>query len=309
MRSWGRHIKYSGVGIIMNIRLTNILSMQNIAKNNQERRLINILLGKNSAGKDRDIFVKSSNMNIYSGIYTANVNKKAGYISKDILALINNDISSIRSEGDVHFLRGGGSFTTDQIPPIDKTGLKEVKAENNCMDFGTNNYFKYISKDGKEHYLYTDNHATGSIFSEFLRGEPFDETLSRYSRFWNYLAMAKDLVYMAETFSWNEMKGFLDEAGIHQGFFTVKMGDHEAARFYSKAENGAMLYSQERYDIQYKSIASTGGLFFKYEPGSVFKIGGDEYVLSENHTLDIPYGADVFDIGYPSNYKYGVKID
>ena len=25
-----------------------------------------------------------------------------------------------------------------------------------------------------------------------------------------------------------------------------------------------------------------------YEPGSVFKLNGKEYVLSENHTLDIP---------------------
>lgn len=37
-----------------------------------------------------------------------------------------------------------------------------------------------------------------------------------------------------------------------------------------------------------------------YEPGSVFKLNGKEYVLSENHTLDIPYGEDLWCLEYPS---------
>ena len=40
-------------------------------------------------------------------------------------------------------------------------------------------------------------------------------------------------------------------------------------------------------------------VFRDYEPGSVFKIGGKEYVLNEDRKLDIPYGADIYDIEYP----------
>lgn len=36
---------------------------------------------------------------------------------------------------------------------------------------------------------------------------------------------------------------------------------------------------------------------------------GKEYVLSENHTLDIPYGEDLWCLESTSNYRYGEKID
>ncbi len=41
----------------------------------------------------------------------------------------------------------------------------------------------------------------------------------------------------------------------------------------------------------------------KYAVGSVFVIGGKEYILDENKKLDIPYGADIYDIKYPMMEK------
>ena len=60
--------------------------------------------------------------------------------------------------------------------------------------------------------------------------------------------------------------------------------------------------------------AATAGEATEYqlmndEPGSVFKLNGKEYVLSENHTLDIPYGEDLWCLESTSNYRYGEKID
>ena len=40
-------------------------------------------------------------------------------------------------------------------------------------------------------------------------------------------------------------------------------------------------------------------IFRDYEPGSVFRVGGEEYVLSEDRKLDIPYGADIYDVKWP----------
>lgn len=293
----------------MNVRMTNLPLAHKMDSTNPEKQLINILLGKNSTPKKRDVFVRSSNEDIYFGNYTANSGKKANYISKDILTLINNNNSCVQWEGNVCFLRDGRTFTMDQIPPIDTSGLKEIKAENNCIDFGKNQYFKYVSGDGKEHYLYTNDHGPGSIFSESLRGAPYDGTLERYSMFWNYIGTAKDTVYIAERFPLSEVEAYLKEAGIQPGFFTVKMGDTETTRFYTTYKYTNPVITQERYDVKYESLTKTGGILCKYEPGSVFKIKGKEYVLSENHTLDIPYGEDIYDMEYPSNYRFGVKID
>lgn len=293
----------------MKVRVTNLLSTQKIRNKNSEKRLINILLGKKSTQTKRDVFVRSNNEDICFSTYTVNSGKKTKYISTDILTLINNNHSYVQSEGNVHFLRDGRTFTSDQIPPINTSGLKEIKAENNCIDFGKNQYFKYVSGDGKEHYLYTNNHGPESIFSEFLRGAPYDGTLERYSMFWNYIGTAKDTVYIAERFPLSEVKAYLEEAGIQPGFFTVKMGDTETTRFYSTGKNSNVVFTQERYNELYESLTKNGGILCKYEPGSVFRIKGKAYVLSENHTLDIPYGEDIYDFEYPDNYRYGVKID
>lgn len=100
----------------------------------------------------------------------------------------------------------------------------------------------------------------------------------------------------------------MSEAGVSYGFFTVKMGDREATQFYSATETTSPIQSKERYDIRYQHLTSGGVLLDEYEPGSVFKIGDKEYVLSENHTLDIPYGEDIYNLQYPSNYRFGEKI-
>ena len=71
-------------------------------------------------------------------------------------------------------------------------------------------------------------------------------------------------------------------------------GNREATQYYTKSENTSAIQSKARYDSKYEHITSTGYQLMNYEPGSVFKLNGKEYVLSENHTLDIPYGEDLW---------------
>ena len=101
----------------------------------------------------------------------------------------------------------------------------------------------------------------------------------------------------------------MEKAGIKNGFFTVKMGDREATQFYSATKTTSPIQSKERYDARYKNLTSGGILLDEYEAGDIFKIGNKEYVLSESHTLDIPYGEDIYNIEYPSNYKFGKKVE
>lgn len=278
--------------------------------NDQKQLLINVLLEKkNVGGKKRDSFIRGGSET--AGIYTADLGNKTKYISNDMLSFINNNMSAVQIEGDEYIICNGIRYGIDQIPPVDVSNTKEVKAGDNYIDFGKNQYFKYISNDGKEHYLYTKNGSIGSIFSESLRGAPFDRSLERYARFWNYLSMAKgeEISFLTLEFPLKEVQGYLDQANIQPGFFTIKMGIRETTRFYSTSKNGVLVYSKERYDEHYESLTSGGNLLCKYEPGSVFRIKGKEYVLKEDHNLDIPYGEDIYDLEYPRNYWYGVKMD
>ena len=273
----------------------------------RRQSLANIMCNQQSVTQSRkkDLFVRNTMYD--TGIYTASAGKRNKMISNSILSAMNNDISKVRKQGDIYECEGT-FFTAEQIPKISGTSLNEIKAEDNIIDFGKNKYFKYVSRDGQEHCLYTDNKGIGAIVSEIMRGEPYDPVLERYASFWNYM-MTKDPVYVQLSYSDEEIRGYMENAGIKNGFFTVKMGDREATQFYSATKTTSPIQSKERYDARYKNLTSGGILLDEYEAGDIFKIGNKEYVLSESHTLDIPYGADIYNIEYPSNYKFGKKVE
>mgnify|MGYP004482377959 CR=1 FL=1 len=273
----------------------------------RRQSLANIMCNQQSVTQSRkkDLFVRNTMYD--TGIYTASAGKRNKMISNSILSAMNNDISKVRKQGDIYECEGT-FFTAEQIPKISGTSLNEIKAEDNIIDFGKNKYFKYVSRDGQEHCLYTDNKGIGAIVSEIMRGEPYDPVLERYASFWNYM-MTKDPVYVQLSYSDEEIRGYMENAGIKNGFFTVKMGDREATQFYSATKTTSPIQSKERYDARYKNLTSGGILLDEYEAGDIFKIGNKEYVLSESHTLDIPYGEDIYNIEYPSNYKFGKKVE
>lgn len=276
---------------------------------NQRQDMLHALFDKKSTSGNlgRDTFTRSTDIPNSENSYPAYMRCRSERISNTILSIMNSDISKVKKSGDV-FECGGIWFTADQIPKIDSDSLSEVMAENNVLDFGRNKYFKYVSSDGREHSLYTDNKGIGSIVSEIMRGEPYDAVLENYARFWNYL-MTEDPVYIGLNYSDEQIRNYMSEAGVSYGFFTIKMGDREATQFYSATKNTSPIQSKERYDMRYQNLTSGGVLLDEYEPGSVFKIGNKEYVLSEHHTLDIPYGEDIYSLQYPANYRFGEKID
>ena len=74
-------------------------------------------------------------------------------------------------------------------------------------------------------------------------------------------------------------------------------------------QNDLVILYLGTYNARYKNLTSGGILLDEYEAGDIFKIGDKEYILSENHTLDIPYGEDIYNLEYPSNYKFGKKVE
>ena len=252
-----------------------------------------------------DTFERSTNK--YDTIKTYTRNDTLKFISYCLLDIMNSDISRVEKRGNLYYC-DGVSFTANQIPKINISDLNEIKADNNVLNFGKENYFKYISNTGKEYCLYAGKGSIGTVFSEYLRGEPYDLTREKYAGFWNYI-MQDDPVYIGLSYSDKEIREYLDEAGLKNGFFTIKMGDRCATHFYSASESRGPIHSKQRYDIRYSSLVNDGYLLNLYEPGSIFKVDGKEYTLSENHTLDIPYGEDIYKLEYPSNYRFGKKIE
>lgn len=291
----------------MNINVSVCNSNRLFQSMSRKRSLVNALLNEQDVAQSgkKDLFVRSEAYD--AGIYTNLVGQRKTMISNSILSVMNNNISKICKHGNMYECEGT-YFTADQIPKINGNSLNEIKAEDNTVNFGKNNYFKYISANGKEHLLYTDDKGIGAIVSEIMRGEPYDLELERYAGFWNYM-MTKDPVYVGLSYSDEEIRSYMDNAGIKNGFFTVKMGNREATQFYSATKTTSPIQSKERYDSHYQSITSGGILLDEYEAGSIFKIGDKEYALSESHTLDIPYGEDIFNMEYPSNYKFGKKVE
>lgn len=208
-----------------------------------------------------DLYVRGNNSVAYSEIYSSFASEKNSYISDLLLLVINNDSSKVRKHGETYEV-AGVRFTADQIPKIDTNKLLEIKACNNIIDFGQNHYFKYVSSDGKEHALFTNDKGVGVPYSEHMRGAEHDAVAQRYTHFWRYM-MNDDPVYVGLTYSNDDIDEFMKHAGIENGFFTVRMGNREATQYYTK---------------------------------------------SENHTLDIPYGEDLWCLEYPLNYRFWEKL-
>lgn len=193
----------------------------------------------------------------------------------------------------------GFYFKKESIPPINQKNLMEVKAENNVISFGMHKYFKYVSKDGKEHYMQSGRAGFGAVLTEYMRGVVYDKQAYHYMDFWNDMMNITGPDLPGRNFEYEEVENYMEEAGIKPGFFTVKMKEESRTLFYSQNKISRMIEKKEDYDHEYDVITQKGRFFHDYEPGTVFKINGNEYTLKEDYTLDIPYGEDIFNIEYP----------
>ena len=135
------------------------------------------------------------------------------------------------------------------------------------------------------------------MMSESVKGISKNREAEKYVDFWDYM-MSEDPVYIGLSFSKEEIKEYLSEAGIEPGFVTIKMGDKVATQYYSQTKTLGMIQSKERYDIKYNALTSGTSGLTEFAPGSIGKVGGVEYTIDENHHINIPYGVDIYDMEY-----------
>lgn len=223
-----------------------------------------------------------------------------GFISQEMVDKLNNG-AWYGVKGKVYTL-DGMKFSKESIPPMDGSKLNEVKAKDNIISFGKYDYFKYVSKAGREYYMHTGGSGGtgfGVVYTETMRGSVYDEQAWRYISFWNGMMCATGPDVPGKEYSRSEAASFLEEANVQPGFFTVNMKGSSKTFYYTKAKYSRMVESKEDYDNQYDNLTRQTHFLSAYEPGSIFKIGEREYVLSENHILDIPYGEDIYAMEWP----------
>ena len=113
------------------------------------------------------------------------------------------------------------------------------------------------------------------------------------------MRLTQNPTFMGLTYSAEDTRNRLHSAGIQKGSFQVSVGDHTATQFLSEGKNAAAVYSKAYYDDQYYNYVKSGGICRDYEPGDVFKIDGEEYTVTADRKLDVPYGADIWNIEWP----------
>jgi len=296
------YVNFRTENIIRQIDMENIQSGK--AKNTQNR----LKPDKNFFGMDAVSFNTKFAGSFELMTYQKNsvsIDIVQGFLPWDIVDKLNDGVRlGIRGDIYTYDYDSGLHFSAKSIPPLSRLNPKEVKAENNVISFGDYPYFKYVSKGGQEYYMHSGSTGFGAASSEELRGVEYSKEAFRYISFWNKMMVVTGPNLPGGEFTRNDVKEYLEDAGIQPGFFTVNMKEESKVLFYSQGEYTSMVIRKSDYDILYNNLTRpcnefTSNLLSAYEPGSIIKVSGKEYILSESHTLDLPYGADIYDMKFP----------
>lgn len=283
------------------------VSRNNTLENIKKDEKLSCISGKRTYRRTtsaKDLYVKSSTLMGSSCVYTRHKDIALQY-SAAILGIINfhyDDIHARHNETLNSFFIGGAEYLKRNIPKINPSWCSEIKATNNVVVFNSGEYYKYTDKNGEMHIFSCRNNHLGQPYSDQISGRQNSNTYN-IGRFWRMLST--NGTYLSMYYLHDEQRQYLNDAGINKGFFSVKMGSLRKEYFYSSGSSGVAI-SVQRYKDRYKMLTQSGCPFLKRtEPGTAISIGAKEYLVKLDHTLDIPYGEDIFDIELP---KYTEKI-
>ncbi len=271
-------------------------AVNSIMNPNRNQNLLDLLANKRNAVNkgQRDLFIRSGDRVGEIGLYTASAPKMARKVSDAVLDMINFEYMAC--ETDTGFIFGGVEYYNEDIPSISLDKCLKAEAENNAIVFHTGKYYQFTDEAGKTHILTCSYGRMMQPNSDTSRGVVDDKSFE-IGRFWNMLST--NGTFLGLYYSQETERKLLNDAGIKDGFFSVQVGDNKQDYFYSNGNAGTAVL-KSRYDNTYQMYMTQNEIIFRdYEPGSVFRVGGEEYVLSEDRKLDIPYGADIYDVKWP----------
>lgn len=250
------------------------------------------VLGFPNLGRDSYIPGENSVYEIYVRKTVA-----SGKFSQAIVDIINFEIGSFVEDG-TGFTIDGVKYLRKDMPSVSLDRCKEIKAENNEIVFERGKYYKFQDREGTYHVLDCRGNSVSQPYSEQTMKKQNEES-HQMGKFWGCIGC--EGVYGSKYYSDEEQKKILNAAGIKDGFFSVQVGEKRQELFLSNGAAGTVV-SRRRYDGTYNMFMNTN-ILDDYAVGSVFVIGGKEYILDEHKKLDIPYGADIYDVKFPMREK------
>ena len=299
----------------MNIHFNS--NKMNINWNNtklaNQQKLVSTLFG-NKNGKSSGVLNQSLDGDVYSKgvektdyIYTAK-GRTSGRCSaeemvKDIERVAKNGYSwSV--DGDTFTLGNTGKSCSlkELQKALNYDNPKTMEVKDNTISFEGTSYYKFTDDSGKEHKVLALAGVLTDIFGDY------DKEAVEYSNFWNNISR-KNTTLLGMSYSYADVRSRLSNLGIKTGFFNINIGTEKQTQFFSQGKYTSPVYSREQYDYEYYNHIKSGNITRNFEPGTKLKVGGVEYTVDENRKIDVPYGADIWDVEYPSNYKFGVKVD
>ena len=242
----------------------------------------------------RDSYIPSEN-----SVYEIYVRKTvvSEKFPQAIVDIINFDLGSV-VEDETGFTIDGVKYLRKDMTSVSLDRCNEIRAENNEIVFERGKYYKFQDREGKYHVLDCRGNSVSQPYSEQTMKRQNEESF-QMGKFWGCIGC--EGVYGSKYYSDEEQRKILKEAGIQEGFFSVQVGDKRQELFLSNGAAGAVV-PKRRYDGTYNMFMNTN-ILDDYAVGSVFVIGGKEYILDEHKKLDIPYGADIYDIKFPMREK------
>lgn len=220
-----------------------------------------------------------------------------GELSQSLLDAINFEAQDLREHEDILSICGV-QFERSQIPDIPLERCAELKAENNKVTFEDGRYYKYHDRNGNTVVMACRKGDVAQPYSERTKGL-WREDSYRISEFWDIMASNGTYIYLY--YSREEVEEYLNSAGIMEGFYSISTSVHQQEYFYSEDIHIGHCVLKEMYDRHYFAMTQDGYQWMvkDYGAGAVFKVDGKEYVLKEDGTLDVPYGADIYVVEYP----------
>ena len=171
----------------------------------------------------------------------------------------------------------------------------QLHALNNMLEMN-DPYADYLSEVTTVKYVTTE----GTVVWNNTYGDAVDgmkdicqEVSVKDYLFWN--SLASDPASLGLRFSDKEIRDRLSNVGIQSGFFTVSVGQRSSTNFLTQSKGAFAVHSKVQYDQQYNFILSENYLK-QFATGQKFLINEIEYTLGEDRKLNVPYGADVYNI-------------
>ena len=188
-------------------------------------------------------------------------------------------------------------YTSDGSRVGERHNPKRMTVKDNEVRFDNHSYYQFTGKDGREHTVLSRGSSLRVDNSANFGTGRIDKEAADYADFWE--SLAKGITFgLEEKYSTAEIRKKLEEAGIQHGFFTVTVGNRSQTYYLSQNENVGALRPKESYD-KYYNLLTSGRAFEldKFQPEQTVTIGGKDYVLKDDKSIDIEYGAELYSSG------------